>query len=249
MPLPAATTMGHLAASESRLSPSLAPEFSEIPGGILLDAIVRHLQALVLVCEPSGLRVLACNSAATDAINQAGLDPVTVALPELFHPALAQERIPLIRDAIARGEPLRMVGMVAGVWKQCNYYPFETTDGEARLLVASMPVTDYEEDPTETPEAGARRAQVDDLGALADLTEREIEVLRLIGLGLSADQVAHTLHRSIKTVQNHRSALGAKLNIENRVELARIALRSGITRLSNDETVRIWRQAHQHHHR
>ncbi|MCA9299765.1 MAG: response regulator transcription factor, partial [Phycisphaerales bacterium] len=67
-----------------------------------------------------------------------------------------------------------------------------------------------------------------DAGDLACLTKRERDVLALIGQGLSTAQIAKHLHRSVKTIEWHRVSLGNKLQVTNRVELARIAIRAGI---------------------
>ena len=56
------------------------------------------------------------------------------------------------------------------------------------------------------------------------LTGREREVLALIAEGLSTQEIAERLHRSVKTVETHRRGLGMKLGAKNRVELARAAL-------------------------
>ena len=72
------------------------------------------------------------------------------------------------------------------------------------------------------------RAKNNDLGALASLTPRELEILYLIGQGLATADIAKQLHRSEKTVEWHRVSLGNKLGVSNRVELARIAIRCGL---------------------
>ncbi len=61
------------------------------------------------------------------------------------------------------------------------------------------------------------------------LTPRETQILRLIGKGMSRVEIAETIHRSAKTVDNHRAAIMRKLDIHDRVELARFALREGLT--------------------
>lgn len=63
---------------------------------------------------------------------------------------------------------------------------------------------------------------------LSQLTTREQEILALIGQGLSSKEIAGRLHRSIKTVHTHRLSLGRKLGASNRVQLARIAIQSGL---------------------
>jgi DNA-binding NarL/FixJ family response regulator len=61
------------------------------------------------------------------------------------------------------------------------------------------------------------------------LTPRELQVLRLIGKGLSRIDIASAIHRSPKTVDNHRAAIMEKLAIHDRVELARYAISEGLT--------------------
>ncbi len=63
---------------------------------------------------------------------------------------------------------------------------------------------------------------------LEQLTPRETQILRLIGKGMSRVEIARTIHRSPKTVDNHRAAIMRKLAIHDRVELARYALREGL---------------------
>ncbi|MEO6867073.1 MAG: response regulator transcription factor [Gaiellales bacterium] len=61
-----------------------------------------------------------------------------------------------------------------------------------------------------------------------DMSERELEVLRLIAEGLDNNEIAANLEISAKTVKNHVSSILAKLKITNRVQAAAYAIRSGI---------------------
>jgi DNA-binding NarL/FixJ family response regulator len=61
-----------------------------------------------------------------------------------------------------------------------------------------------------------------------ELTERELEVLRLIANGKDNAMIAAELHISAKTVKNHISSILMKLQIENRIQAAVYAVRSGI---------------------
>ncbi len=63
---------------------------------------------------------------------------------------------------------------------------------------------------------------------LGQLSDRELEVLRYIASGLSKKEIADRMHLSVKTVQNHADRLMQKINIHDRVELARFAIREGI---------------------
>lgn len=60
------------------------------------------------------------------------------------------------------------------------------------------------------------------------LTPREEEVLRLIGRGLTRTQIAQTLSRSPKTIDGHRELIMKKLDIHDRAELVRFAIREGL---------------------
>jgi DNA-binding NarL/FixJ family response regulator len=60
------------------------------------------------------------------------------------------------------------------------------------------------------------------------LSEREIEVLKLIANGRDNADIAGQLHISPKTVKNHISNILMKLQIENRIQAAVYAVRSGL---------------------
>ena len=76
------------------------------------------------------------------------------------------------------------------------------------------------------------RAQSKDVDAAetirAELSDRELEVLKLIANGKDNAQIARDLFISPKTVKNHISNILMKLQIDNRIQAAVYAVRSGI---------------------
>jgi len=62
------------------------------------------------------------------------------------------------------------------------------------------------------------------------LTEREVEVLRLLARGLSNSEIARELHLSEGTVRNHVSAIFSKLDVPDRTQAAILAIRHGLDR-------------------
>ncbi|MGV7929283.1 MAG: response regulator [Spirochaetota bacterium] len=56
------------------------------------------------------------------------------------------------------------------------------------------------------------------------LSNRELEVLELIGRGLSTHQIANRVNLNVKTVGTYREKLKKKLNLKSGVELARFAI-------------------------
>ena len=64
--------------------------------------------------------------------------------------------------------------------------------------------------------------------AVDPLTERELEVLRLVALGHTSSEIAKQLYISPRTVETHRANLQGKLGLAGRPELVRYALEHGV---------------------
>lgn len=61
-----------------------------------------------------------------------------------------------------------------------------------------------------------------------DLTEREVEILRLIALGHTNAEIGGQLYLSVRTVESHRAHIQQKLRLSTRAELVRYALDRGL---------------------
>jgi two-component system response regulator NreC len=61
-----------------------------------------------------------------------------------------------------------------------------------------------------------------------DLTEREVEILRLIALGHTNVEIGEQLYLSVRTVESHRAHIQQKLRRSSRAELVRYALDHGL---------------------
>jgi two-component system, NarL family, response regulator NreC len=60
------------------------------------------------------------------------------------------------------------------------------------------------------------------------LSEREREVLRLLALGHTNQEIAHELYISVRTAESHRAHIMQKLRLATRAELVRYALSHGL---------------------
>ncbi len=98
-----------------------------------------------------------------------------------------------------------LVEAVRAVWRS---EPFMTNAAEASLL------REWMEDESSGP--------------VEPLTNREREVLKLIAEAHTNKQIGETLHLSEKTVESHRANLMRKLEMRDRVELVRYAIRRGL---------------------
>jgi two-component system response regulator NreC len=80
------------------------------------------------------------------------------------------------------------------------------------------------------PRLGARLAAAParPAGPPDDLTEREVEVLRLIALGHTNTEIGQRLYLSTRTVETHRAHIQQKLRRTSRAELVRYALEHGM---------------------
>lgn len=75
------------------------------------------------------------------------------------------------------------------------------------------------------PAVGGWALGADDDGVL---TERELQVLRLVALGHTNSEIAAQMYISSRTVETHRANLQRKLGVSGRPELVRYALEHGV---------------------
>lgn len=190
----------------------------------LWEALLNDTDTPVYLVDLRG-RVEHANMAARDLF---GFDTsmsdasLSSSLPE----AVAAEQLRFIRQAAESNGAVAVDAVLRGKWVRLTMRSVEDLDQQRVLVVGTVghPATVSEG-------VTCVRAKHDDHGVLGTLTPRELEILRLIALGLSTNDIAKVLFRSVKTVEGHRVSLGSKLNATNRVELARIALRCGLITL------------------
>jgi DNA-binding NarL/FixJ family response regulator len=78
----------------------------------------------------------------------------------------------------------------------------------------------------------SRQSQAVDSSIASQLSERELDVLRLLAHGLSNAEIAGRLHLSEGTVRNYVSAIFTRLGVSDRTQAAVIALRYGLVDLN-----------------
>ncbi|MBX3383435.1 MAG: PAS domain-containing protein [Phycisphaeraceae bacterium] len=189
---------------------------------VIWNALCHDSASAVCVLSTSGF-ILSHNAAASKLLfAKPGFDATGAPFSAFFDEAFSAERARILAEVASSGSPAIVDGLVRGRLLRCSYRPISHGDTTAILLVARLVASDAQ------AQLPARRAAVNHTGPLEELTEREFEILALIGQGLSTADIASKLARSVKTIEWHRVSLGEKLGVTNRVQLAHVAIAAGL---------------------
>jgi DNA-binding NarL/FixJ family response regulator len=132
-------------------------------------------------------------------------------LSAFFHDRYIEEALRVgAAGYVVKGRPLRMLFEALEIVAAGGDY--FTDEVRARLV----------------EERGSRRLDGAAATRASTLTPREVEVLRHLARGLSRKEIAQRMGLSPKTVETHVGGLMAKLDLHDRVELARYAIREGL---------------------
>lgn len=153
-------------------------------------------------------------------------DAINKSMKELFGKDWAAERMAVLKQITLTGKPaiirhIRHGRQIQSTLRQLS----EPGDEEISYLVIT---TEGEQDPAHPESFEVIESKLAHFGPLDPLTRREIEVLALIGHGMSTKEIAETLHRSPRTVERHCDSLREKLQTANRVQLAEFARLAGL---------------------
>ena len=105
-----------------------------------------------------------------------------------------------------------------------GYIPKHSSDGE--LVTAIMRVAGG--DGYVEPDLGAKLVVPDGSPALEALSERERDIVHLLALGYTNQEIGKQLFISVRTVDTHRAHIMRKLELETRAELVMFALANGL---------------------
>ncbi len=150
----------------------------------------------------------------------------------VYPPEWIEERLSLMKQIRETGKPL----LLRTIWRghqQLSWMHSIPSDDPGSIeyfLVITRRIGTASEKQLASMSAGTTliESKLASLGELAALTSRELEVLAFLGQGLSIKEIAAALHRSAKTIENHRSSIGRKLKLDDRVQLAELAQRAGL---------------------
>lgn len=210
------------------MSTTLSRTPTRVPGtdGAFFASLATDSSAAVILVTDEGVIEYA-NFVVGRIFGRTSEDASGQPYASLFEDAAGRERMDIVRDVVRTGEVITLDGMVKGRMIRCTFRQVLVPGGRTRVLIVSR-AAQVASEMEAAPSGRYLKAKSPDSGPLGQLTPRELEILRLIGLGLSTAAIAKKLHRSVKTIEWHRVSLGTKLGVTNRVELARIAIAAGL---------------------
>jgi DNA-binding CsgD family transcriptional regulator len=140
---------------------------------------------------------------------------------------MAEERLLILREVLRTGRPQMFKDLRRGRALVITARQFPGQPGFALAIFRPADIPNWASDaePTDVDSAQIKHT---DPGPLSVLSEREKEILALIGQGMTSAQIAKKLCRTIKTIEWHRSAIARKLHTKDRVALAQMAIQAGL---------------------
>lgn len=206
---------------------------------LVVDDHEMFRRGLVGLLEERGIQVFGEATLAADAIQQATEMGPGVVLMDLTMPGMsgieATQRLtavaPLARVlvlTVSADDQHVMDALLAGA---CGYLLKDSTVDQ---IVQGIRAAERGESSI-SPSIAARLIrrlrepqEIEPPNAGPELTPRELEVLDLVARGLDNSQIARALFLSQHTIKNHVSSILIKLQVENRIQAAVRAVRSGM---------------------
>lgn len=206
----------------------------------LLSVLRDDVASPLAVIDRAG-NVRFANRVAAASLASPSADIAGAALSRLVGPGKAAECIAFIEESIDHQRVISYLSVVKGHVFFVTLRPAGPQTGA--VIASAIAGSLVAEQPWMKPQGTVRPTRNNDMGILAALTERELELLHHIGMAKTSDEAAQVMHRSTRTIEWHRASLGAKLGCDNRVQLARIAGRTGITSIEVARLLEVHRAA------
>jgi two-component system response regulator NreC len=140
------------------------------------------------------------------------------AIPEIIRVA-PEARVLVVSSQTAASSVRR--ALTAGA---AGYLPKRASDSELMAAIRQISSGSRYVD----PELGATLVVDDVASVLEDLSERERDVVQLLALGYTNQEIGKKLYISVRTVDTHRAHIMRKLRLETRAELVLFALANGL---------------------
>lgn len=201
----------------------------DVPAATLFTELMVGMYAVSIMVWDSDGVIVCCNDVAARGFKKTSYNELLGKTLYEFAPEnWVKERYGVAKLAIDSKQRITFLEILGGYRLRTLMRPISTVvDGVTKnfVLISVEQITSTEfayASSTQTNEM-VMFANYIDLGGLDVLTNRELEVLALMGQGLRAKEIAKELCRSVSTVDNHRDNIGEKLGMHDRGELIALA--------------------------
>ncbi|MFG0241978.1 MAG: response regulator transcription factor [Phycisphaerales bacterium JB054] len=239
------STLAH--ATSDRLFPKLQNPQSdlEIPGFVSDESVWRALcadaDAAVTICDREG-KIHFANELSNRFFRwqqtvKLGRDPGAAntarnTVKDAASAAAIDERLRLFARVCDTRRGVAYESLVQGIRQFVTVRPVPGAGGQTFAMILARRMHSWERAELLADETlDVVELETHDPGILATLSPRELDVLILLGSGMTHAEIAERLGLSIRTIERHRDRLGQKLRAGNRVDLARFAIRAGLAEL------------------
>lgn len=153
----------------------------------------------------------------------------------LFHPDSLQQftqRLTSIKDN--NSEPIRSIYRMKtknGRWMYmliCSRVFKKKSDGSTKLLLGFATEVEKSELKKHLTKIKELDNKYEEYTLLNKLSKRELDIIRLISLGLTDKEIAEKLKISIHTTKTHRKRIISKMGLKNTATLVKFAVENGI---------------------
>lgn len=198
----------------------------------LWSALAEAPARWVSVCDGDG-RLLFMNRSALVRLGRPATAVMNAGLDAVLRADAAEEHGRVLHDVVVSGRPLCLLGAEHGALVRTLFRRVQVEVGGPLVLITCGPAAEH--DGKGVDGVRSANAECNDWGVLEALSLRELEVMRMVGEGMSSPEIAARLERSVKTIENHRLSITGKLSMKGRVDLVRLAISSGVAVVGDDE--------------
>ncbi len=204
------------------MSPAAFMPLDGVPG---CCALARDAQFRLVWCNAEYAK-LNCSSTA-QMIGQT--------LYSIMPATLADERMNAMRDALRDGTMVAYQQLWGGQRWLTRVWPLDIAAfGHPGYFVIMTRLNEPIPAPADGSD-GIRLIRTAEMGDLAVLSPRELEVFYYLAAGMTVGDIAQAVHRSEKTIGRHVENIHRKMGYENRAELVRDAVQRGLIAFSDRE--------------
>ena len=160
---------------------------------------------------------------------QTNVDYVGKCIADFHPPEFVAERLAMLRKVVEESKTVRVRHVYHGRRIESTLWPVKDKRPPFNRVIVVTHQSTYENGlPIDTSCIETVSTNYIDLGSLNVLSRRELEVLVLLGHGLSVPRTAAVLHRSPKTIQRHKASISEKLGLRGQAEIVQIVTELGL---------------------